>query len=240
MTKSRDIVAGGWKLGEVKLLSIREAEPFKTYLSLMKNHLALIAIKSGQREATNLEKETIHESAQNFNFEFNPSVQHKIWCKINLFSVYPDRENRFLKVEKKTYKALERITPSESWQQDWLVTWLVIDDESSLTTDPLLRSIVAIFGVKYSNLIQINEQRMLTIVNPEQVVLPETTLIKAIVNAESEQKRIDLKAEVRKIEGESVSRTPERKDCVLYLKNDRYQLPIDRKVLNISAYVSRT
>ena len=241
MSKNRNIVIGGYKnFSELALLTIRESEAFKTYLSLIKGSVSLVTIKHGQRKATDMEKQVIKEQAQNLNFKFDPNVEHKVWCKISLFAIAPDPENSDLKVEKKIYKALERIDPSENWQQDWLATWLVIDDESNLTADPLLKSIVATFGVKYSNLIQINNQKLLTIVDPEQLVLPETTLIKVIANAGGDQKRVELKAEVRKTESESVSQSPERKDCVTYLKDDQYQLPIDKKILNISAYVGRT
>ena len=241
MIKVRDIVVGGYKdAGEKELLTIRESEPFRSYLTLFKNRVSIVAIKHGQREAKASEKLIIKEQAQNLNFEFDPGANHKIWCKLSVFAIAPDPERSEVKVEKKSYKALERIDASENWQQDWLATWLVIDDESNLTADPLLRSIITSFGVKYSNLIQTNNQRMLAIVDPEQVVLPEITLINAIVNAGGDEKRIELQAEVRKIEEESVSRSPDKKDCVIYLKDDKYQLPIDRKTLNISAYVGRT
>lgn len=239
-TKNRDITIGGYKISkEIPLLTVPEHEPFKTYLSLLENQVALIGVKHGQRIATTEEKQIIKNSAE-LAFQFDPALEHKVWCKITMFGVAPDVESNKLKIEKKTYKAVEQIAETQNWQKSWLNVWLVIEDEAKVTTDPLLQAIASDFKTKYSNLIDLNENtRILTNVDPEQIVLPETSLADAIAKASAEQKRISLKAEVRNISDSTIPETSEKKDCIMFLENATPQLP-NRKLLNISAYAGRT
>lgn len=153
MAKNRNIYFDGFRGDPIKLLTIREQESFKTYITLKDKNTAIATIKHGQKDATQTHKTAIKNLYNNsFDFEFDPEAPQKVWCKISIFCIKRNEETGTSEVQKKVYKTLELIDQTDDWQREWATCWLVFDDDSKLTQDKTKQALIRKYSLESINL----------------------------------------------------------------------------------------
>lgn len=239
MPKNRNIYFDGFKGNPIKLLTIREQEPFKNYLTLLDRKTAIATIKHGQKPATQAHKDAIANLyANTFDFEFDKAAEQKVWCKISRFAIKRNLETEELDIDKKVYKTLEAIAPTDDWQHEWATCWLVFDDDSKLTKDKTKQALIKKYTLESINMRIPEEQPPRCFrVDLEQQIENEI-LRKYILRSPDEPAKIKL--EIREIQQSEPVTVPEQATAEDgYFYGGDYQAGLERKLLAVSSYFER-